>query len=532
MAGFAYTGRRLEASWRRLLPWTASTGRRDRQIRGQHGLELALVVALYYIAAHVGFAFQFAGPVAAVVWLPVGVGIAVLYLRGLWLWPGIVIGDLLVNNYSALPVGSAIGQTFGNLLEVVIAAVMLNRLADRSAPLATRSSLAGVFVAIAVGTAVSAMIGSLSLLLGGVIHAGMIPHVLRTWWLGDFCGAVIVLPLALAWFPPPGRSWVRAHALETVGVLIAVYVLSMIALRGGHHLSYLAFPVLVWAAVRLGSRGATLAVTVSAGVMVWGTTHYLGPFAVHSINNSLMDIQLYLAVTSMSALALAALATEREALAESVRASRTRLVVAADAERRRIERDLHDGAQGRLVALAARLSLAADDARTSPKGAAASIESAQVEVLSAIDELRDLVRGIHPAALHRFGLARAIEEIAARSTLPIELIELPEVRLDDIAEATAYYVVLESITNAHRHADASKVTVRARHRGGTLAVEVQDDGVGGAIELGEGGLQGLHDRVEATGGSFSVESLPGRGTRVSAEIPATIAGTDRRHGRL
>ena len=523
MAGFAYTARRLESSWRRLRPWATPTRRRDRSVRGQYGLELALLVALYYVAAHVEFAFQFAGPVASVVWLPVGVGIAVLYLRGLWLWPGIVIGDLLVNNYSALPVGSAVGQTFGNLLEVVIAAVLLRRLVNRDAPLATRSSLAGVFVAIAVGTAVSATIGSLSLWLGDVIRAGMLPHVWRTWWLGDFCGAVIVLPLALAWFPPPPRSWLKAHALETALALIAVFALSYVALHGGHHLSYLAFPALVWAAVRLGPRGATLAVTVSSGVMIWGTTHYLGPFAVHSINNSLMEIQLYIAVTATSALVLAALSAERETLAASMRASRTRLVVAADAERRRVERDLHDGAQGRLVALAAHLSLAADDARTEPAGAAASIESAQSEVLNAIDELRDLVHGIHPATLHRFGLARAIEEIAARSTLPIELIELPEARLDDTAEATAYYVVLESITNAYRYAHASKVTVRARVRGGKLLVEVRDDGVGGAIELLDGGLQGLRDRVEATGGRFSVESLRDRGTRVSVEIPTRIA---------
>jgi signal transduction histidine kinase len=237
-----------------------------------------------------------------------------------------------------------------------------------------------------------------------------------------------------------------------------------------------------------------------------------------------MEIQLYIAVTATSALVLAALASERESLAASVRASRTRLVVAADAERRRVERDLHDGAQGRLVALAANLSLAADDARTEPAGAAASLESAQSEVLNAIEELRDLVHGIHPATLHRFGLARSIEEIAARSTLPIELLELPEVRLDDTAEVTAYYVVLESITNAHRYAHASKVTVRARVRGGKLLVEVRDDGVGGAIELLDGGLQGLRDRVEATGGRFSVDSLRDRGTRVSVEIPTQIAG--------
>ncbi|MBV9414318.1 MAG: sensor histidine kinase, partial [Solirubrobacterales bacterium] len=347
----------------------------------------------------------------------------------------------------------------------------------------------------------------------------------RTWWLGDFCGAVIVLPLALAWLPPPRRDWLLSHALEVVLALVAVYALSMIALHGGrHHLSYLAVPALVWTAVRLGPRGATLAVTVGAGVMVWGTTHYLGPFAVHSISASLFEIQLYLAVTAVSALALGALASEREALAENVRASRTRIVVAADEERRRIERNLHDGAQGRLVALSAHLSLAADEARSRPAGAAASLDSAREEVLRAIDELRDLVHGIHPVTLRRFGLARAVEELAARSSMPIELIELPAVRLDDTAEATAYYVVLEALTNAGRHANAGQIAVQARLDGDLLALEVRDDGVGGAIELGERGLQGLRDRVEAIGGTFSVESLADCGTRVAAAIPARRPG--------
>jgi signal transduction histidine kinase len=487
-------------------------------------LELALVVVLYYVAAHVGYAFEFAGPVAAVVWLPVGVGIAILYRRGLRLWPGIVIGDLLVNDYAALPVGSAIGQTFGNLLEVVIAAALLRRLANRDAPLATRSSLAGVIVAIAAGAAVSATIGSLSLWAGDAISGESLAHVWRTWWLGDFCGAVIVLPLALAWFPPPRRSWVVAHALEMALLLGSVVALSIYALHDGHHLSYLAFPALVWVAVRLGPRGATLAVTASAGVMIWGTTHYHGPFAVHSINSSLLEIQLYLAVSAVSALALAALAREREALAENVRESRTRIVVAADAERRRLERNLHDGAQGRLLALVARLTLARDEARTRPRAAVVAIESAQAEVLTAIDELRDLVRGVRPVALRRLGLARAVEELAARSPMPIELVALPEGRFDETAEDTAYYVVLEAVANAQRHAHATEVTVRARHEASSLAVEVQDDGVGGAVELAERGLQGLRDRVEATGGRFSVESLPDRGTRVAAAIPVRPAG--------
>jgi signal transduction histidine kinase len=504
------------------MPRLGGSARSRRYPRGGYALELALLVGLYYLAAHVGYAFEFAGPVAAVVWLPVGVGIAMLYLRGLWLWPGIVIGDLLVNNYMALPVGAAIGQTFGNLLEVVVAAWLLRRLAARDAPLATRSSLGGVLVAIAAGTAISATIGSLSLWLGDVISGGSLPHVWQTWWLGDFCGAAIVVPLALAWFPPPPRSWVLSHAVETAIVLIFVVMLSVIAVRGGRHLSYLAFPALVWAAVRLGPRGATLALTASAVVIIWGTTHYLGPFAVHSMASRVLDVQLYIAVSTVTALVLAALAGEREALAERLSASRARIVMAADAARRRVERDLHDGAQGRLSALAVRLSLAADEARTSPQGAAPSLESARAEVLAAIDELRDLVHGLHPAELRRFGLARALEDLAARSAVPVELVELPELRLDETAEATAYYVVLEAVANAQRYADASRVTVRARVRAGRLFLEVQDDGVGGAVELNDRGLQGLRDRVEATGGRFATDSLPGRGTRVAAEIPSGV----------
>ncbi|HUA45248.1 MAG TPA: MASE1 domain-containing protein [Solirubrobacteraceae bacterium] len=526
MAGVAWAVRPLRTSARRL----------NRPVDGQLQLgyrragylpRVALVVALYYAAAHIGYAFEFAGPVAAIVWLPVGVGIAALYLLGLRLWPGIVVGDLLVNNYSALPVGSALGQSFGNLLEVVIAVLLLRRLVDRDAPLSTISSVTGVFVAIAAGTLVSATIGSLSLRFGHVVSTHSLLSVWRTWWLGDFCGAALVLPLALAWFPFPGRQWRRREILEGILVLALVYALSMIAIKGGHHLNYLAFPALIWAGLRFGPRGATLAISISAAVMIWGTTHYLGPFAVGSINESLLEIQTYLAVTTVSALAVAALARERELLAARVRASRTRIVVAADEERRRLERDLHDGAQQRLVALAVRLGLTAERERSASEETAASFEAARAEVMEAVDEIREIVHGIHPATLRRFGLARAIEEVAARSVTPIVLIELPQVRLDETAEVTAYYVILEAVTNAQRHARASTIRVRARLADSVLTLEVRDNGIGGAVERDAFGIQGLRDRVEATGGRFAIQSEPGGGTRIVARIPADVAGPAR-----
>ena len=155
-----------------------------RRIRA-YLIQLCFVVVAYYAAAHVGYAFRFSGPVASIVWLPVGVGIAALYLLGPKLWPGVVIGDLLVNNYSTLPPGSAIGQSFGNLLEVLIAALLLRRFASRYALLGSISGFGGLLLALLTGTLVSATVGSVSAVLGNVVGLGSLSHVWGTWWLGD-----------------------------------------------------------------------------------------------------------------------------------------------------------------------------------------------------------------------------------------------------------------------------------------------------------------------------------------------------------
>ena len=491
------------------------------EFRHSYAGQAALLLAAYYAAAHVGYAFRFAGPVASIVWLPVGVGIAGLYLFGLRLWPAVVIGDLLVNNYSALPIGAAVSQSLGNLLEVVIGAALLLRFVSRRAPLDTAAGVAGVFAALTVATAVSAIIGPASLALHHVIPSGSLLRVARTWWLGDFCGAVIVLPLVLAFSTPSSPRWLRGHLVEASLLLITLIGLSTVAAQVGGPSTYLAFPVLIWAGFRFGPRGATIAIAISAAFTIWGATDFRGPFIVNGAA-MIPATQIYLAVASLATLAIAALASEREQLARSVRASRTRIVLAADDERRRLERNLHDGAQGRLVALAARLGLAAHDTRRAPETAAESFEAARDETLVAIDELRELVRGIQPAALRQFGLASAVKDVAARSVTPIELVELPRVRLDETTEATAFYLIREAVTNAERYADASVIRVRAHLRASSLTVEVRDDGVGGAFERNDRGLQGLRDRVEATGGKFELDSEPGRGTRIRAEIPRSV----------
>jgi len=193
---------------------------------------------------------------------------------------------------------------------------------------------------------------------------------------------------------------------------------------------------------------------------------------------------------------------------------------------------VHDGAQQRLTALVVRLRGAELDSREDPEGAAAMFAQASAEVSLAIDELRHLARGLHPAILTDFGLASAIRDVAARSAVSITIVSLPEVRLRDTVESTAYFVFAEAITNAQRYAGATVIRIRVDLVGADLRVDIADDGVGGAAESPGSGLEGLRDRVEALGGAFTVESPPGQGTRVQALIPlANAEDDDARFGR-
>jgi signal transduction histidine kinase len=480
---------------------------------------IALLATAYYCTAKISYELEFAGPVAAIVWLPVGVAIAFLCVGGLRFWPGVLIGDLLANNYSTLPLGSAIGQTLGNMLEVLVSAWLIRRLMQRGSPLDTVDDLARMLAALVAGTAISAIVGPVSLRLGNVITTHALPDVWRTWWLGDLCGAIVVVPLVLAWYrPPPRTSWTK-RAVEGVFMLTAVAVLCELALRTHRPLTYLVFPALIWAALRFGQRGATLAVAAAVGFTVWNTAHYSGPFAFQSITRSVLYTQLFIAVAALSTLSLAAVVSERELIARRLSASRARLVGAADTERRRLERNLHDGAQQRLTTLAVQLHRAARSAQQTPEQAERLAE-AETDLQLAIDDLRELGHGIHPVVLTDFGLGEAIRSIAARSTVPITLLELPSVRLNDTAEATAYYVFSEAVANAQKYARASAMHVRSTLQRGLLHIEVVDNGIGGATEGLGSGLQGLRDRVEATGGTFRLVSPIGRGTKISAAIPA------------
>ncbi|HEY2202308.1 MAG TPA: MASE1 domain-containing protein, partial [Solirubrobacteraceae bacterium] len=326
-------------------------------------------------------------------------------------------------------------------------------------------------------------------------------------------------PLVLAWCRPLDPGLWRRRWLEAALGFAVVAAVSALAVYNDHPLSPLAIPALVWSALRLRQRGATLAVAVLAGFAVQATIHYVGAFEDHSLAWRVLDTQMFLAAASISTLCLAAIVTERETYAADLWASRARLLEGGDRERRLLLNDIHDGVQQSLTALIIHLHLAAETARQEPARAEALFYVAEQETELVINELRELAHGRQPPVLADLGLAAAIRSLANSSPIPVNVHELPEVRLPGSTETTAYFVLAEALTNAHKHANASLIQLRAALSHRILHLEVADNGTGGASESRGSGLQGMRDRVEAIGGTLDIDSSDTYGTRIAADIP-------------
>ena len=233
------------------------------------------------------------------------------------------------------------------------------------------------------------------------------------------------------------------------------------------------------------------------------TRHYEGRFAASGDDEFLMIVREI---------------TDRKRQQQELEASRQRIVAAGDDARRKLERNLHDGAQQRLVSLSLSLRLVQSQLRKSPDAAEEILEASREELAQALEELRELARGIHPAVLTDRGLEAALEALAARAPLPVEIAGKCS-KLPPSVEAAVYYVVSEALANVTKYAQASSVKVTVEHLNGSALVEVADDGIGGADPLRGSGLRGLADRVSSLSGKLAIHSPPGEGTRVRAEIP-------------
>jgi signal transduction histidine kinase len=260
---------------------------------------------------------------------------------------------------------------------------------------------------------------------------------------------------------------------------------------------------------------ASVGVPISVAGRLWGVM-------LVASRESLPPADTETRLTGFTELVATALANAEARVA--LTASRARIVAAADTTRRRIERDLHDGAQQRLVSLALQLRSAVRAAV--PREAdelKAQLDSVAGELTGVLEELREIARGLHPAALAEGGLRAALKTLARRSAVPVRLDIRVDGRLPEPIELAAYYVVAEALTNTAKHACASVVDVQAETGGGLLHVRVRDDGRGGADVTGGSGLVGLTDRMEALGGRLSLSSPPGAGTTVDIELPITAS---------
>lgn len=269
--------------------------------------------------------------------------------------------------------------------------------------------------------------------------------------------------------------------------------------------------------------GHDIALPEGAGHRIWTPVERNGaPLAAIVHDVSLADERDLLEAAG----AAAGLALENERLHAELRArveelerSRERIIEAGLAERRKLERNLHDGAQQRLVALALTMRLIRDRVRHDPDGARTLLGEATVELDSATSELRELARGIHPALLSERGLPAAVKALAARAAVPVEILETPAERLPPVVEVAGYYVIAEALTNITRYADATAARISVSRHNGSVTVEVADDGIGGAEPARGTGLRGLADRVAALDGRLEVDSAAGRGTMIRARIP-------------
>jgi signal transduction histidine kinase len=294
----------------------------------------ALVAALYYGTGRLGLELAYLNGAVAAVWPPAGFGLAVLFLYGPRVVPGIVIGDLLLGDYST-PLGTVLGQTVGNTVALVVAAALLRRLTDGRPQLERVRDVLSFIVCALVAAVVSAAFGPTALWLGDVIATDELGEVYRTWTLSDASGVLVVAPALLTWAASGLRGFDRRRLVEG-GVLLVVLLL-LAELPSQRDVPYVVFPALLWAALRFGPRGAATATLIVCSITVWNTAQNEGPFVRDSLTDSLVATQLFIATSAITSLLLAAMTAERAALADEQAAlRRVATLVAGDAAPSRV----------------------------------------------------------------------------------------------------------------------------------------------------------------------------------------------------
>jgi signal transduction histidine kinase len=515
-----------QPTWRGLLV----SGRSVRYAAG-----MLLVAGGYYVAAQSGEAFLLTGGVGAF-WPATGVGIAVLYLGGLRWWPAILLGDLVGTLLdlpgTRQPLGIALADTAGHVARAVVAVIILQRLVGRRAAMDRLAHVGAVFAAVAVGEALAATVAILARWAGSVLAVSEMGVFWGSWWLGGVAGGLVVVPLALAWAHPRPSLWPGRGAGEWALMLAAVAALSVIALSAEQPLTYMVFPAFIWAALRFGPQGATVAVAVGAVIAIVVTSHQQGAFVELSPTDSALNLQLYITFAALTTFCLAAIVSERRRawleLAEAQRREGERAAL----ERQRIARDLHDSVSQSLFSTTLHVRTAQHALTREGLDSTGSVGAELGEIgqltRGALAEMRALIFELRPGALAEEGLVTAVTKqasaLSAREGLVIE-VDGPDERLplEPEVEEQLYRLVQEALANVVKHARANSATVRIAAKDDTVLMEVSDDGRGfdpAAVGREHFGLQSMRGRVADLGGRLEVMSAPGRGTVLRVEVLA------------
>jgi signal transduction histidine kinase len=496
---------------------------------------MLLIAGGYYVAAQSGETLLLRGGVGAF-WPATGVGIALLYVGGLRWWPGVLLGDLLGTIVdlpgTRQPLGIALADTAGHVARAVVAVIILQRLVGRRAAMDRLEQVGAVLVAVAAGEALAATVAVLARWAGGVIEVPEIGVFWRSWWLGGVAGGVVVVPLALAWAHPRALVWRGRRVGALALMLAAVAGLSVIALSADQPLTYMVFPAFIWAALRFGPPGATLAVAIGAVIAVLITSHEQGAFVELSPTNSALNLQLYITFAALTNFCLAAIVSERRRAALELAESQRREGERAALERQRIARDLHDSVSQSLFSTTLHVRTAQHALAREGLGSTGSVgeELSEIGQLTrgALAEMRALIFELRPGALADEGLVAALTKqasaLGAREGLAIE-VDGPDGRLplEPEVDEQLYRLGQEALSNVVKHAGASRATVRIAATDDTVSIEVADDGRGfdpAAVGPEHFGLRSMRGRVADLGGRLQVTSAPGRGTVLRVEVPA------------
>jgi signal transduction histidine kinase len=496
---------------------------------------VVLLAAAYYGAAKVGQTLRYTGSVSAI-WPPAGLGIAALYLWGIRWWPGVLLGEILVNGELLLddrtfPIGSLLGQQTGNMVEIIVGALLLRRLVGPGAAMDRIEQLGGMLVAVGIATAISATAGTVSLVAGGVVDDSHATAFWRTWWLGDTSGGLVILPMMLAWAHHPTGVWRRVRTWEGAAMIAGVTALSVVAFSTEEPIRYVVFPALIWATFRFGPPGATLSIAITAAVAIGLTANDVGPFFKQPIDHRTLSTQLYIWVAALTTLFLSGVVSERERAARELAQARRTEGARAVEERRRIARDLHDSISQALFSTVLHTRTAQNALRQeggSPSGRVGRSLTVIADLTKSVQsEMRALIYELHRDPVHDglvAALARHASGVRTSDGLTID-VRGPEPRLalSEVVETQLFAIGREALVNVQKHARASAAHVRIEAQRGHVVVVVRDNGRGfhpAAGHPGHFGLNSMRSRAAEIGARMTITSAPGSGTLVRVRVPA------------